>query len=218
MKKVIRIGKKNIPVWLLVTALCIAGAGAAVGTVLAGQVTGEIPVTVSQALLVGDPQFIEDDADWTAGGSVVGVDRQTLSGHHNEPDRHLGNASDDHTAFIAAAEVDTGDKYLIRLPLKNASGQNMKVLMTLDYPDGITVECFASDEETQISNVNPGDGNDNTRNIVRTGLYTWVFELDYQAEYVATAWQDAIGINVATSDVIAPGFYSINGTLEQIDY
>ena len=61
MKKVIRIGKKNIPVWLLVTALGVAGAGAAVGTVLAGQVTGEIPVTVSQALLVGDPVFPASD-------------------------------------------------------------------------------------------------------------------------------------------------------------
>ena len=212
MRKTIRIGKRNLPVWLLVTALVVAGAGAAVGTVLAGQVTGEMPVTVSQALLVGDPQFIEDDPDWSdTANSVQEVDRQTLSGHHNEPDRHLGNASDDHTAFIAAAEVDTGDKYLIRLPLKNASGQNMKVLMTLDYPDGMTVECFASDEESQSAT-------NYTRNIVRTGLYTWVFELDYQAEYVATAWQDAIGINVATSDVIAPGFYTINGQLEQIDY
>ena len=219
MRKTIRIGKRNLPVWLLVTALVVAGAGAAVGTVLAGQVTGEMPVTVSQALLVGDPQFIEDDPDWSdTANSVQEVDRQTLSGHHNEPDRHLGNASDDHTAFIAAAEVDTGDKYLIRLPLKNASGQNMKVLMTLDYPDGMTVECFASDEESQQEEVTPGDGKDNTRNIVRTGLYTWVFELDYQAEYVFTAWQDAIGINVATSDVIAPGFYTINGQLEQIDY
>jgi len=212
MKKVIRIGKKNIPVWLLVTALCVAGAGAAVGTVLAGQVTGEIPVTVSQALLVGDPIFPDSDADWTdTADTVQEVDRQTLSGHHDLPDRSLGNASDDHTRFIAAAEVDTGDKYLIQVPLKNASGQNMKVLMTLDYPDGMTVECFASDEDSQ-------SGTDNTRNIVRTGLYTWVFELDYQAEYVDTDWQDCIGINVATSDVIAPGFYSINGTLEQIDY
>ncbi len=217
MKKVIRIGKKNIPVWLLVTALCIAGAGAAVGTVLAGQVTGEIPVTVSQALLVGDPMFPASDAEWDSGPdatTVQGVDRQTLSGHHDKPDRSLGNASDDHTAFIAAAEVDTGDKYLIQVPLKNASGQSMKVLMTLDYPDGITVECFASDEESQITGLH----NDNTRNIVRTGLYTWVFELDYEAEYVTAEWQDCIGINVATSDVIAPGFYSINGTLEQIDY
>jgi len=211
MKKVIRIGKKNIPVWLLVTALAVAGAGAAVGTVLAGQVTGEIPVTVSQALLVGDPVFPDSDADWTSGGTVSGVDRQTLSGHHDLPDRSLGNASDDHTAFIAAAEVDTGDKYLIQVPLKNASGQDMKVLMTLDYPDGMTVECFASDEEDS-------SGTDNTRNIVRTGLYTWVFELDFEAEYETSDWEDCIGINIATSDVIAPGFYSINGTLEQIDY
>ena len=73
------------------------------------------------------------------------------------------------------------------------------------------MECFASDEEDS-------SGTDNTRNIVRTGLYTWVFELDFEAEYEDTDWQDCIGINVATSDVIAPGFYSINGTLEQIDY
>ncbi len=214
MKKVIRIGKRTIPVWLLVGALTTAGAGAAVGTVLAGRITGEMPVTVSQALLVGDPIFPASDQDWEAtpdATTVQGVDRQTLSGHHDKPDRSLGNASDNHTAFIAAAEVDTGDKFLIQVPLKNASGQDMKVQLTLDYPDGITVECFASDEESQSAT-------DNTSNIVRTGYYTWIFELGFEAEYVTTGWQDCIGINVATSDVMAPGFYYLNGQLEQLDY
>jgi len=212
-KKTIRIGKRTLPVWLLVTALVVAGAGAAVGTVLAGNVTGEMPVTVSQALLVSDPVFHPADDNWSNGtGEVQGVTRQTLSGHHDLPDRSLGNASDDHTAFLAAAEVDTGDKYLIRIPLKNASEQDMKVLMTLDYPDGITVECFATDEE------NTG-GNDHAKSMVRTGLYTWVFELTSEADYSdASGWQDSIFINVAVSDVIAPGFYYITGQLEQIDY
>ena len=212
MRKVIRIGKRTLPVWLLVGALTTAGAGAAVGTVLAGRITGEIPITVSQALLVDDPIFPDSDQDWDDGSDTVwGVDRQTLSGHHDKPDRSLGNASDNHTAFIAAAEVDTGDKFLIQVPLKNASGQDMKVQLTLDYPNGITVECFASDEESQSAT-------NNTRNIVRTGYYTWIFELDSDAEYVTTDWEDCIGINVATSDVIAPGFYYLNGQLEQLDY
>ncbi len=214
--KVIRIGKKTLPVWLLVAALTTAGAGAAVGTVLAGQVVGEIPVTVSQALLVGDPIFPESDQDWDNvpldGSSVQGVDRQTLSGHHDKPDRSLGNASDKHTSFIAAAEVDTGDKYLLKVPLKNASGQDMKVQLTMDYPDGVTVECFASDEEDSDT------VNNYTRNIVRTGMYTWIFELTHEAEYQDTDWQACIGINVATSDVIAPGFYYLKGQLEQLDY
>jgi len=214
--KVIRIGKKTLPVWLLVAALTTAGAGAAVGTVLSGQVVGEIPVTVSQALLVGDPIFPESDQDWdnvpNDASSVQGVDRQTLSGHHDKPDRSLGNAADNHTSFIAAAEVDTGDKYLLKVPLKNASGQDMKVQLTLDYPDGITVECFASDEEDSDTVINY------TRNIVRTGMYTWIFELDHEAEYQDTDWQACIGINVATSDVIPPGFYYLKGQLEQLDY
>jgi len=211
-KKTIRIGKKTLPVWLLVTALVVAGAGAAVGTVLAGNVTGEMPVTVSQALLVADPVFVDTDGDWTDGNPPVqGVDRQTMCLHHELPDRSLGNASDDHTAFLAAAEVDTGDKYLIKLPLKNASEQDMKVLLTLDYPDGITAECFAADEESQ-------SGTDNARSIVRTGLYTWVFELDALAEYDVTTWHDCIGIQIAVSDVMAPGFYYVTGQLEQIDY
>jgi len=214
MGKVIRIGKKTIPVWLLVGALTTAGAGAAVGTVLAGNVTGEMPVTISQALLVADPVFVEDDGDWEATGDateIQGVDRQTLSGHHAKPDRSLGNASDNHTAFIAAAEVDTGDKFLLCIPLKNASDQDMKAQLILDYPEGITVECFASDEESQSAT-------DNARNIVRTGMYTWIFELYAAAEYDATGWQDCIFVNVAVSDVMAPGFYYLNGQLEQLDY
>ena len=51
--------KKAIPAWLLVMVLVVCGAGAAAGTVLAGKVTGEMPVAVSQALLVGQPNLVE---------------------------------------------------------------------------------------------------------------------------------------------------------------
>src|SRR3989304_4176915 len=53
MNKSVLAGKKKlIPIGLLVLALVAAGAGAAAGTILAGKVTGEVPVAVSQALLV----------------------------------------------------------------------------------------------------------------------------------------------------------------------
>jgi len=52
--------RKKLPRWLLVAALIATGAGATVGTILDEEVVGEIPVTVSQTILVS-----EDDTQQT---------------------------------------------------------------------------------------------------------------------------------------------------------
>jgi len=206
-----------IPIWLLVLAVVAAGAGAAIGTIIVGQISGEIPVTVSQALCVGEPVFVADDTDWTNTNPVTGITYQTLPTNHYQPDRYIGSASDDCTTFQAAAEVDTGDCFLILVPLKNVSNEDMIVELTLDVPDGITVECFSVDQEN-------GSAHNYTQSLTRTGLNTWKFKLLRQAEKTAPStvnpsnWDDCIGIAVAVSDTIQPGFYTISGELKQISY
>lgn len=57
-KKVKILGKKLIPMWLIAVLLIASGTGAAVGSVLAGKVTGEINVSTTGSaggLLIGGP-------------------------------------------------------------------------------------------------------------------------------------------------------------------
>ncbi len=57
-KKVTIMGKKILPVWLVVILLIASGMGAAVGSVLAGRITGEINVSTTGSaggLLIGGP-------------------------------------------------------------------------------------------------------------------------------------------------------------------
>ena len=212
-KKVRLLGKKAIPVWLLVLALVVCGAGAAVGTVLTGNVTGEVPVTVSQALLVGEP---------VAAGSTSGedltddVDNEPQSTEDELaamflPDRSIGVHSDDQTGFQFAAEVDTGDIFAFWLPLKNASSQDMIAELTLNFSDCIEVEVVDNDT-----------GSDYVENMTRTGLNNWKFNLDSEAEKAAasaaTGSQDSILIIVQADDTCAPGWYTITGKLQQISY
>jgi len=134
--------------YLLIGCVATVGAGAAVGTVLDSFVAGDVSVTVSQALLIGRPDFIPDDPDWEdSSNDVQGVERQTLPGHHSQPDRYIATVSDDMTRFQASVEIDSGDMFLIALPLKNASDQNVVVKMTLVYPqygdcDEETGDCY----------------------------------------------------------------------------
>ena len=122
MTKSVRIlGKKAIPIWLLVLALVACGAGAAAGTVLAGRVTGEIPVAVSQALLTDAPV-------WQASLSTDANQPQQLYDHITWvaiPNRYIGVVADDNTAFQAAAELAVGDWAAFNLPLKNASQNSL---------------------------------------------------------------------------------------------
>ena len=57
-KKVTILGRKVLPIWLAVVLLIASGAGAAVGSILAGKVTGEINVSTTGSaggLLIGGP-------------------------------------------------------------------------------------------------------------------------------------------------------------------
>ena len=112
-------GKKALP-WLVVMALGITGAGAAIGTVLSGNVTGNMPTTVSQAIVIDAANFDIGDLSSHAARRFVGV-------------------SDDATSFIAAAEISTGEELVINLPLGNNSDEDALALFTVDAPSPLQV-------------------------------------------------------------------------------
>ncbi len=208
MQKSVRIiGKKAIPIWLLVLALVAAGAGAAAGTVLAGKVTGETNVAVSQALLVGDN--VTWESSLTADTSTNTTQPQQIYKHASWvkiPNRYFGAVADDNTAFQAAAEVATGDWVAFTLPLKNASEVDLVGLLTLNVPAGLEVEAFSA---------TPASSQSNVMNVVRVGLNTWKFKLAAGADYQTV---DKLELVISADDTVAPGFYTIDGNIKQIGY
>jgi hypothetical protein len=203
MSKSVKIlGKKAIPIWLLVIALVACGAGAAAGTVLAGKVTGEVPIAVSQAILVDTP-------DWEAPGDDANQPQQVydhaLLGYlDNLPNRYFGAVADDNTAFQAAAELAVGDWAAFNLPLKNASDVELIALVTLSVPECLEVEIYAPTTSVNIGNV------------VRIGLNTWKVQVSADAHYDPT--DDCLMVVISVDDTCAPGYYTISGEINQIPY
>ena len=112
-----------IPAWVLAGLLILAASGAATGTVLAGQVTGDLNVTISQSLLVGDV-----DTRTKTGSSAGAYDAVT----------------DDETAFSSGIELLQGDCYYVGLFLENASDFDLTGDMMLDLPEGVTADAVVS--------------------------------------------------------------------------
>jgi hypothetical protein len=198
-KSVKLLGKKAIPIWLLVIVLVASGAGAAAGTVLAGKVTGEVPVAVSQAILTEAPVWTDIAVD----------DNQPQQIRHNidmvtVPNRSFGAVADDNTAFQAAAEIAVGDWVAFNLPLKNASENDLVGLVTLSVPDCLEVEVYSSTNATNLNSV------------VRIGLNTWKVIVEAAAEYDHT--EDCLMFVISADDYCAPGYYTISGDIKQIPY
>ncbi len=119
MKRTIKVGKKLLPAWLLILTLILTGAGAAVGTALAPEIGGEIPVTVSQALTIGDQNSLVLPSG--APGILT--------------------VSDDGTGFTAAAEIHNGDLLRVKLEIENKSSQEITAKLRFsDLPEGITLD------------------------------------------------------------------------------
>jgi hypothetical protein len=114
-----RLGK-SIPLWLLVLACVAIGSGAAMGTVLAGDINGIMPVAVSQSILVDSLGLGVDDITYSDGTFL---------------NRAFAATADDDTAFQVATEIAVGDKFIISLPLRNASDNPMVGLITLQQCD-----------------------------------------------------------------------------------
>ena len=199
-KSVKLLGKKALPIWLLVVVLVACGAGAAAGTVLAGKVTGEVPIAVSQAILTEAPV-------WKTSIPQDDNQPQQVNLHYDwvaEPNRYFGAAADDNTAFQAAAEVAVGDWVAFNLPLKNASENDLVALVSLSVPDCIEVEVYAPTDATNLNSV------------VRIGLNTWKVIVEAAAEYDTTL--DCLMFVISADDYCAPGYYTISGDIKQIPY
>ncbi len=210
-RKISILGKKAIPIWLLAMLLVACGAGAAVGTVLAGKVTGEIPVAVGQALLTHAPVWLTDATFGADSGQPQQVNRHAE--WVNAPNRSFGAVADDNTAFQAAAELAVGDWAAFNLPLKNASENDLIGLLTLDVPACLEVEVYADADAAAGESPQPAV---NVTQVVRVGMNAWKLTLDADAEYDLT--EDVLTVVISVDDDCAPGYYTISGTLQQIPY
>lgn len=114
--KRLRVIGKRVPVWLAVTLLVLLSSGAAA----AGVVSGDMPVGVSQGLLV-------------KGGTVIGGQGGLFS------------VSDGGTSFSAAASAFTGETYTVAVALANLSGQNSTGEIEAIVPEGMTLDIAAAD-------------------------------------------------------------------------
>lgn len=174
-----RILGKMIPAWAVAGALILGTAGAATGVVMAGRVTGTLTATVNQSLTV-------------ANGTITGADASLVT------------VSDDGTKFTASSEINTGDKYRLKLALVNAGHEDLVGELVLVAPDGITLSVKSA-----------GDIVDD---IVRTGPFTWKFRIlsdDADGTPGPNGTVDMV-ITVALADDMPPGFYAIDGTLKQV--
>lgn len=168
---------KKLPAWTLLAALVIVGAGAATGLVLKDQIDGTTTIAVSQALLID-------------GAPVV----PTAGSDHDE---FLGTADDDGSAWAAHFEANNGDTLVFLIPIVNEGEQDMAAILTLDIPEGITVNIeedpSASDTthpfyDTPGTDADAGGSgftdtqrNDNTKdisNVVRISQNSWKFFVD----------------------------------------
>jgi hypothetical protein len=210
-KKVTILGKRILPLWLLALLLVACGAGAAVGTVLAGKVTGEVPVSVSQALLTGVPVWLADANFGADSGQPQQVNLHAE--FVNIPNRDFGAVADDNTAFQAAAELAVGDWAAFNLPLKNASDNPLIGLLILSVPECLEVEVYADADAT--AGESPAAAT-NITEVVRIGANAWKFTLAADAEYDSIT--DVLTVVVSVDDTCTPGYYNISGEIRQIAY
>lgn len=158
---------KKLPAWLLLGALVIVGAGAATGLVLKDQLTGTTTIAVSQALEIT---------------SVTG----------SGGDEFLGTINDNGVEWAAHFEANNGDQLELELTVYNNAGQDMWAELTMDVPDGITVNIEGDDDADE--------------NVVQIALYKWKF--------LATAGDsNTLDISFALEDAQPTGFYDIPGVI-----
>jgi hypothetical protein len=172
------------PFWIVAAALfVVAGAGA--GTLLGnGGVSGTVPTLVEQGIVAAQPTVVVE------GG-----------GFSN--DQSFASVSDGGDKITTAIEVNTGDKFKIQVPLQNKSNSSMVVKMSMDIPEGLTVDV---DSDGSDDSDTTGIGN-----VTRIGLMEWTFDLA-----TSTSASDKLEIEIAHADDSPPGFYQVTATLKQV--
>lgn len=136
---------------LIILILMASGAGAAVGTILLGEIESIVHVTVSQAVQVEKPRVTN-----TSGGSW------------NKP--WFSSVKDDYAGFSVAVEVAQGDKFIIVIPLINRSEQDIVVEMSF-FLNALQFSCVTFKVR----------GSGVIDDVVRISRYKWKFTLDGSA-------------------------------------
>ena len=172
------------PFWIAAAAIfVIVGAGA--GTLLGnGGVSGTVPTLVEQGIIATEPTVAAEGGGFANDQSFVSV-------------------NDDGSSITAAVEVTTGDKFKIQVPLQNQSNSNMVVKMSMDIPEGLTVDVDSDGSDDSDST---GIGN-----LTRIGLMEWTFDLA-----TSTTASDQMEIQIAHADDSPPGFFKVSATLKQV--
>jgi hypothetical protein len=194
---------RTFPIWLLVFVCIAIGAGAAAGTVLSGSIDAEISLGVGQALLVDGLAFGVDDVSYESG---INLKRASVA------------TADDDTGFQVAAEMAIGDKFLISLPLRNASKVALIGLITLE-PSSSAGLLLDVDERSVLALTHETAEDAAARGApLSAGTHT------YNVRYWPLADADGDGI-VGTADIIMTpagggtvAVDAVNAMLGQITY
>ena len=181
--------KMKIPRWLLIFALVASGAGAAAGTVLSGEITGEVNVSVSQPLSVERPTVTN-----IPGGR-----------------RWFSAANDDGTKFSAATELYQGESAVIEVPITNTAEVDHVVDITVTPPT-FSVPSDADPSDYSITLEVNGSGV--IDDAVRVGATKWKCTIDADSQGTDTSPFDGIKITVALGDMVPPGYYEISGGIQ----
>ncbi len=104
MKKTLgKFGRKHLLVSVVFIALAACGAGAVAGTSLVGEIAGEVPIAVSQALLAEAPQWVSPSPDSSAPHSLTTPEVYVVAG--NTAGAIAGVVIDGTGSPMAATEV-----------------------------------------------------------------------------------------------------------------
>jgi len=185
--------KKNVKILIIVFSLIAVGAGAAAGTVLSGQIEGEVNVAVSQPLMVESP-------------SIPGLP----SGR-----AWFGAASNEGTQFSAAAQLYQGESAVIEVPIINKAEVDHVVEITITAPV-LSVPSGANAADYSINLEVEGSGD--IIDVVRIGPYKWKCTTPATSQGTASSPFDGIEITVALGDMVPPGYYELTGMMQVVPY
>lgn len=185
------LGNLNIKWIVIAVGLIVSVAGAAVGSVLTSNIGGQIPVSVSQALLSDKPIV----SGLPAGSSW------------------FSSTSDDKSSFSAAAEAHNGDVFNITVPIQNRSNQSLVAQLDLELPitpmrDGTTGQGITA----------RAAGTGCIVDVVRIGPGSWRFTVPNSASGISASPPDGVTMTITLSSTVMPGFYEMAGQIKTLDY